>query len=82
MDTSYGWVMTHTERIVEDVQTPTGQAGVLIECTCTAHKGNCRAVIRKCEVPKGRIHGLVLAAHHPFNLAGAESTKRFGPWAA
>ena len=74
--------MTYTAQIVDEIQTPTREWGILIECTCSTHKGNTRAIVRGNAVPVSHIHGLVLAAWHPFNLAGAASTRRFGPWAA
>lgn len=72
-------------RIVSQATTPTGEAGLLVECGCGAHPRGNRAIVREaagstCRKDPERIHGLVNAAWHP--LASALSAQRFGPWRA
>lgn len=72
-------------RIVSDTQTPTGQPGILIECTCGTNHGTGRAIMRA-EARDGlaadpkRIHGFVTLAHHPA-LSKAPQVRANGPWA-
>jgi hypothetical protein len=78
--------MTNTKmRIVEDAPTPTGQPGILIECTCGTPHGSGRAIMTAAardgltKHPE-RIHGFVTLAHHPA-LSRAPKVRRDGPWA-
>lgn len=75
---------TFVMRIVAEAPTPTGEAGILIECLCGGHRTGNRAIVRAgaratCQRTPLRIHGLVNAAWHPLALR-APSTRRYGPW--
>ncbi len=67
-------------RIVETTTTPTGEPGILVECTCGLHPTGTRAILRACAPTPALIHGNVNTAWHPW--AGIESIQRFGPWQA
>lgn len=74
-------------QIIGETPTPTGEPGILVECTCATHATNGQRAILRAVARRGltqhpeRIHGFVTVAHHPF-LARAKQTRENGPWAA
>jgi len=73
-------------RIVSEAQTPTGQPGYLIECTCGTNHGTGRAIVTAAcgealrDEHPDRIHGFVMLAHSPAGRLAAKTAR--GPWKA
>lgn len=86
MDTDYSGRMAKM-RIISETQTPTGQPGFLIECTCGTNHGTGRAIVTaacgqamKDNGTTNRIHGFVMLAHSPAGVLAAKTPR--GPWKA
>ena len=75
-------------RVISEYQTPAGQPGYLIECTCRTHKGKTRAIVNAAcgEVLRDehpdRIHGFVMLANSPAGNLARKMSPNHGPWAA
>ena len=72
-------------RIIGNTQTPTGEPGILVECTCGTKHGTGRAIMRAVvreavEANLELIHGHMILAHHPV-LSRAPKVRLNGPWA-
>lgn len=67
-------------RIVAREKTPTGVAGILIQCDCGNHPRGNRAYLRESNPTPTMIHGNVEMAYSAW--AGGRSALLNGPWKA